>query len=71
MLDKINEMQEKMEKYYSDKERSIHGIAIENIRKSKLAELERERKNMEINYSRKKLLLPSLDCLQIAYVEFF
>ena len=60
-----------MKKYYNDKDRSVRGIAIDNIRESKLAELEKERKDLEKKYARKMQLLPSLECLQIAYVEFF
>ena len=71
VLAKIDELQGKMEKYYNDKERAVRGIAIDNIRESKLVELEQERKNAQKMHALKKQLLPSLDCLQIAYVEFF
>ena len=70
MFAKVAEEQEKMNKYYSSKQRSIGKIAIENIRESKLKELEQEKEAMSVKHSRRKLLVPVLDCLQIAYVEF-
>ena len=59
-----------MEKYYKSKRRSVAEIAIKNIRDSKLKELEQVKEALATKHNRRKLLVPVLDCLQIAYVEF-
>ncbi len=68
--EKLRDTQEKMAKYFQDKEKSLQAIAIDNIRESKLAEMSREKDSMEAEVFRRKQLAPYLDCLQIAYVEF-
>mgnify|MGYP000862520181 FL=1 len=70
VLAKIAAEQEKMEKYYKSKRRSVAEIAIKNIRDSKLKELEQVKEALATKHNRRKLLVPVLDCLQIAYVEF-
>ncbi len=70
VIDKASEAEDKMNKYYLEKERSVQAIKIENIRESKLVELNKEREAMKADLKRRKQLVPYLECLQIAYVEF-
>lgn len=60
----------KMAGYYRDKEMAIGRIAVDNIRQSKLRELERERREQARWARRRRQPVPSLNCEQIAYVEF-
>jgi len=73
LRDKDKELEDteaKMLKYYQDKKKSVETIAIDNIRNSKLKEVEKEKDAMQVDLARRKQLVPYLDCLQIAYVEF-
>jgi len=70
VTEKLNETEDKMNKYYQDKERSVQAIKIDNIRESKLLEVSKERETMKADLTRRKQLVPYLECLQIAYVEF-
>ncbi len=67
---RLQDRNDQMEKYYQDRQISINDIGIDNIRESKLAELKNEQKVVEEELTRRKLLVPYLDCLQIAYMEF-
>ncbi|GEM_PF-6458527 len=59
-----------MQKYYADKEESIWRVAVDNIREAKIRELEQDRREKRLELDRRCRLIPSLERLQIAYVEF-
>jgi len=61
---------QKMQKYYADKEESIWRVAVDNIREAKIRELEQDRREKRLELDRRCRLIPSLERLQIAYVEF-
>ncbi len=67
---KIQEEEEKTEKYYEDKKESIRRVVIDNIREARMKELEKEKHEKLNELDRRRLLIPSLVLLQIAYVEF-
>ena len=59
----------KLEQFYKQKEQSILDIQIENIKKSKLIKLKKE-KEKEMGFIKtKKNIVPLLELLQTAYVE--
>ena len=66
----IREAVRDMEKYYGDKKESIQRVAVDNIREAKIEKLEREWRDKLHDLERRRLLAPSLEFLQIAYVEF-
>lgn len=66
----IFETEKKLEKYFADKESALHKIAVENIRTAKLKELSKGNQAKQAEQKRRGQLVPSLDCEQIAYVEF-
>ncbi len=70
MLEKIYDREEKIANFFTDKQKSVQAIAIENIRDSKLKELKDEKRLMKEDLNRRKQMVPSLECIQIAYVEF-
>jgi DNA-binding transcriptional regulator PaaX len=67
---RLAEIENKMKKYFRDKEESINRIAVENIRQAKLRELKRDIENNRAELQQRKMLIPSLKCEQVAYVEF-
>lgn len=66
----IFETEKKLEKYFADKENALQKIAVENIRTAKLKELTKDKQTKKAEQTRRSQLVPSLDCEQIAYVEF-
>jgi SNF2 family DNA or RNA helicase len=66
----ISDMENRMKKYFHDKKESIQRIAIDNIRNSKLKELETDIIRSHDELQQKKNIVPSIECRQIAYVEF-
>ncbi|NLA27588.1 MAG: hypothetical protein GX878_09365, partial [Firmicutes bacterium] len=66
----VEELEQKMQKFYRDKEESIRRVAVDNIRKAKMRGMQKERAEKQRELSRRRLLVPSLERLQIAYVEF-
>lgn len=70
LKEEIRETEQKMKKYYADREKSIMRVAVDNIREAKLRELERDRREKQQELNRRCQLVPSLRRLQIAYVEF-
>lgn len=71
MEQKVWDVELKMQKYYADKEESIkRRVVVDNIREAKLRELEQGRAEKRRELERRRLLLPALERLQIAYVEF-
>jgi superfamily II DNA or RNA helicase len=70
MEQELQEAEQKMQKYYADKEESIRRVAVDNIQEAKLRELEQDRWEKRRELDRRRRLAPSLERLQIAYVEF-
>lgn len=68
--ERLTEIENKMKKYFRDKEESINRIAVENIKQAKIRELNRDIENNRTELQQRKMLVPSLKCEQIAYVEF-
>ena len=66
----IKEIEEKMKKYFSDKEESIKRIAIDNIRSAHLRDLEHDKQKQHEELQQKRAFVPSITCEQIAYMEF-
>jgi len=68
--ERLTEIENKMKKYFRDKEESINRIAVENISQAKHRELKRDIENNRAELQQRKMLIPSLKCEQIAYLEF-
>jgi len=68
---KLKEAGIKLERYFVDKEVALHKIAIENIRLAKLKELEKDKTEKLSEIRRRMQVVPSLNCQQFAYVEFY
>lgn len=68
--ERLTEIENKMKKYFRDKDESINRIAVENIKQAKIRELNRDIENNRTELQQRKMLVPSLKCEQIAYVEF-
>lgn len=66
----IAETEKKLEKYFLDKESALQKIAVENIRIAKLKELQRDSHDKQSEQKRRRQMVPSLECQQIAYLEF-
>jgi len=66
----LKEIEGKMKKYFLDKEESIKRIAVDNIRGSRLLELEYEKKKQHQEMQQRRYFVPSIKCEQIAYMEF-
>jgi ERCC4-related helicase len=70
MKQSITAMEQKLIKYYSDKEKALKRIAVENIRTAKLKELSNDMLDKQKELRQRNQIVPSLKCEQIAYVEF-
>ncbi len=68
--DLLTEIENKMKKYFRDKEESINKIAVDNIRIAYLRDLEDDIQKHNKELQQKKALIPSITCEQIAYLEF-
>lgn len=66
----LKEIEEKMKKYFLDKEESIKRIAVDNIRSSRLLDLEQEKQKQHQEMHQRRSFIPSIKCEQIAYMEF-
>jgi SNF2 family DNA or RNA helicase len=66
----LKEIEEKMKKYFHDKEESIKRIAVDNIRSSRLLDLEQEKQKQHQEMKQRRAFVPSIKCEQIAYMEF-
>lgn len=66
----ISEIEERMNKYFQDKKESINRIPLDNIRVARLKDLEKDVNQHHEEMKRKRSLVPSLNCEQIAYMEF-
>ncbi|MCK5342197.1 MAG: SWF/SNF helicase family protein, partial [Candidatus Heimdallarchaeota archaeon] len=66
----LKEIEKKMTKYFFDKEQSIKRIAVDNIRGSRLQELEQDTEKQRQEMQHRRAFVPSINCEQIAYMEF-
>ncbi|MCG2736033.1 MAG: SNF2-related protein [Candidatus Methanoperedenaceae archaeon] len=66
----IKEIENKMKKYFKDKEESINKIAVDNIRTARLNDLKNDIEKQRKDLQKKRAFVPSITCEQIAYLEF-
>lgn len=60
----------KFEKYFADKKQSVERIAVDNIRLSKLKELEENYRTRQREWAQRAEIVPELQLVQAGYVEF-
>lgn len=66
----IDRYSEKLEAYYQYKENAIRNLPIENIRQVRIEKnLQEKQEALEV-LERKRIIVPQLDLIQIAYMEF-
>ncbi|CFX06421.1 SNF2-related [Syntrophomonas zehnderi OL-4] len=68
--DKIRKQEESRQAYFQAREQALLRIAVDNIRNARLNELQEEMRRFQLQSRRRRQLIPSLNCEQIAYVEF-
>ncbi|EKD55686.1 MAG: hypothetical protein ACD_59C00074G0003 [uncultured bacterium] len=68
--EKIISTENKMDKYFKDREISVERMAIENIKQAKRKELQAEREKQYADLRKRKKIVPEIYCTQIAVVEF-
>lgn len=68
--EQLKKMEAKTKQYFLDKASSIRRIAVTNIRDSKMKELEHDRKRKDDEMIQRRLHVPSLQKMQVSYVEF-
>lgn len=69
-IDEINKYEKKTDKYFQFKKNAIENIRVENIRKSKLKSLDKEKMQAAAKFQMRRNIVPKLDLYQVAYVEF-
>jgi superfamily II DNA or RNA helicase len=68
--EKIHKQEESRRSYLQAREKALQRIAVDNIRNARLKELENEMHSFQQESRKRRQLVPSLTCEQIAYVEF-
>ena len=68
--EKIRKEEESRQRYFEASKKAIQRIVVDNIRIAKLKELQDEINDFELFTKKRRQLIPSLHCEQIAYVEF-
>ena len=68
--EKIRKQEESRQAYAQARESALMRIAVENIRNARLKELHEETDSFQKLSRKRRKLIPSLSCEQIAYVEF-
>ena len=68
--DKIRQQEESRYSYFQAREKALQRIAVDNIRNARLKELQEGMRIWELRSRKRRQLIPSLNCEQIAYVEF-
>jgi len=68
--DKIRKQEESRHTYFQAREKALQRIAVDNIRNARLKELQEKRRTWELQFRKRRQLIPLLNCEQIAYVEF-
>ena len=69
-LREIEAYQERADNYYQYKRNLISNIGVDNIRRSRMQKLTKEQETEMNLLERKKLIVPKIELLQTAYVEF-
>jgi len=69
LVKKVEQEQQKFNKYFEDKEKAITKIAIQNIREAKQRELYQQKVNEKVTLEKKKNLVPTLKLFAIAQIE--
>lgn len=69
-ISEVEEYEKKSEDYFRIKRNALENIRIDNIRKSKLLQLEREQKDFKDSLLAKKNIVPQLALYQACYMEF-
>jgi len=69
-LEEINKYENKTGEYFQFKKNAIENIRVENIRKSKLKSLGKEKMHTAAKFQMRRNVVPKLDLYQVAYVEF-
>ena len=69
-IDEINKYEKKTGDYFQFKKNAIENIRVENIRKSKLKTLDKEKMQAAAKFQMRRNIVPKLDLYQVAYVEF-
>lgn len=68
--DKIRQQEESRHTYFQARAKAWQRIAVDNIRNARPKELQDEMRAWELQSRKRRQLIPSLNCEQIAYVEF-
>ncbi|MEN6462207.1 MAG: helicase-related protein [Syntrophomonas sp.] len=68
--EKIRKQEESRQSYFRARENALQRIAVDNIRNARLKELHEEMHVFQLQSRKRRQLIPSLNCEQIAYVEF-
>lgn len=68
--EKLRKQEESRQLYFQAHESALMRIAVENIRNARLQELQEEIAEFQRQSRKRRQLIPSLNCEQIAYVEF-
>jgi len=68
--EKLISTENKMDKYFKDREISIERMAIDNIKQAKRKELQSEREKHYFDLRKRKKIVPEIKCAQAAMVEF-
>jgi len=68
--EKFRKQEESRQTYFQARESALLRIAVDNIRNAKIKELQEEMRAFQLQSRKRRQLIPSLNCEQIAYVEF-
>lgn len=68
--EKIHKQKVSRDAYYKAQEKAVMRIAVDNIRQARMKELENEKEEFRLQSRKRRQMIPSLSCEQIAYVEF-
>ncbi len=69
-LEEIDRYERKFEDYFKFKENAYSRLKIDNIRASKLKALEKEKQAQRDRFQLQRNIVPKLELVQVAYVEF-
>jgi len=69
-LEEITKYEKKTGDYFQFKKNAIENIRVENIKKSKLKSLDKEKMQTAAKFQMRRNIVPKLDLYQVAYMEF-
>ncbi|MDD2585767.1 MAG: hypothetical protein PHO25_03935 [Syntrophomonadaceae bacterium] len=67
---KLRKQEESRRSYFKPRQVALMQIAVDNIRNARLRELQNELEAFRNQCQKRRKLIPSLNCEQMAYVEF-